>query len=126
MISIVIPGAPITKKNSQQIIRRANGAPCIIPSKQYKVYAKQCAEYLKDYQLNIEYPVNVKCIYYVAKKYRVDLTNLMAATHDILVEHGVLKDDNCNIIKTVDGSYVTYDRNNPRVEITITEARIEE
>ena len=54
-------------------------------------------------------------------KRRVDLTNLMEATHDILVHCGVLADDNSKIIVSVDGSRVEYDKNNPRTEIEITE-----
>ena len=49
------------------------------------------------------------------------MTNLMEATHDILVHCGVLADDNSKIIVSVDGSRVEYDKNNPRTEIEITE-----
>ena len=59
-------------------------------------------------KLGINCPVNIKCIYYRQTKRRVDLTNLLAATHDLLVESGVLADDNCNIIVSVDGSRVYY------------------
>ena len=46
--------------------------------------------------------------------------NLEASIHDILVEVGILADDSRDIIATTDGSMVLYDKNNPRVEITIT------
>lgn len=91
----------------------------IIPSKQYKEY-----EELALWQLPKVYyhaPVNVKCVYYMNAKRKVDLTNLMEATHDILVKGGVLADDNCTIIVSTDGSCVKYDKENPRVEIEITE-----
>ena len=52
----------------------------------------------------------------------IDLTNLNEAIHDILVKAKVLMDDNRNIIASTDGSRVYWDKTNPRVEITITDA----
>lgn len=118
---IVIPGAPITKKNSQQIlVNKRTGRPFISPSKQYKEYKKNCAEYLGGYTAPIGYEVNLKCVYYMPTRRRVDLVNLLEATSDILVDFGILEDDNSKIIKSVDGSRVEYDKANPRVEIEIT------
>jgi hypothetical protein len=37
-----------------------------------------------------------------------------------LVDAQVIKDDNSSIVASHDGSRVEYDRDNPRVEITIT------
>ena len=56
---------------------------------------------------------------------RVDQVNLLEATLDILVEYGVLADDNSNIVVSHDGSRVLYDKNNPRTEITITDVEKE-
>lgn len=120
MLRIVIPLEPITKKNSQQIIvNRATGRPQIIPSKKYRQYEKDCAPFIKGKGLSINEPVTVQCVYYMKTKRRVDLTNLLEATHDILVKYKVLADDNSNIIYSVDGSRVLYDKENPRTEIEI-------
>jgi Holliday junction resolvase RusA-like endonuclease len=78
-----------------------------------------CKEYITPLKYPIDYPVNVKCVYYLDTRRATDLTNLMEATHDILVEQGILKDDNYKIIASVDGSCVHYDKNNPRTEILI-------
>lgn len=51
---------------------------------------------------------------------RVDLSNLLNSTLDILVHYGVLLDDNRNIVYSVDGSRVLYDKASPRTEIEIT------
>ena len=64
--------------------------------------------------------VNVKCLYYMQTKRRVDLNNLLEATTDVLVKYKVLEDDNSNIVVSHDGSRVLYDKENPRTEITIT------
>ena len=116
-MNITIPLNPITKKNSSQIIQ-CKGRSMIIPSKQYRQYEKDCKPYLAE--MLIDYPVNVKCLYYMPTKRKVDITNLLSATDDILVKHGVLVDDNRNIVASHDGSRVYYDKVNPRVEIEIT------
>ena len=67
----------------------------------------------------ISQTVNVKCLYFMPTARKVDLTNLLEATDDILVKAGILEDDNCTIIAGHDGSRVFIDRENPRTEIEI-------
>ena len=118
---IVIKGRPITKKNSSQIvINQKTGRPYIIPSKQYKQYEKDAGWQISCKGINIDYPVNVKCLYYMPTRHKVDLCNLLEATCDILVKYKVLADDNFNIVAGHDGSRVLYDKDNPRCEIEIT------
>ena len=118
-MNFTIPISPITKKNSQQIIyNRRYKRYMIIPSSQYKKYEKECKQYIPD--LNIDYPVNVKAVFYMPTRRRVDLSNLLEALHDIMSTYNCIKDDNCNIIYSVDGSCVKYDKENPRTEVEIT------
>lgn len=119
MISFTIPLAPITKKNSQRILKKPNGKPFIVQSEKYKEYEKACGYFVKGKGRKIDEPVTVRCIYYMPTKRRVDLTNLLEATHDILVKYEVLADDNSSIIYSVDGSRVLYDKENPRTEVKI-------
>lgn len=117
-LTITIPGTPITKKNSQQLVYA--GRPMIIPSKAYKDYRKACLAYIPpETKLGIDSAVNLRCVYYMPTRRRVDLCNLLEATCDILVDAGVLKDDNSQIVAAHDGSRVDLDREQPRVEITI-------
>ena len=90
----------------------------IIPSKLYKQYEKDCAMYIPKIK-TIDYPINLKCIYYMPTKRRVDLNNLLEATTDMLVHYKILADDNSNIVYSHDGSRVRYDKENPRTEIEI-------
>ena len=120
VIHFVIPIAPVTKKNSQRIVT-VKGRPMIIPSARYKAYEKDCGMLIKGKKLNINSPVNVKAIYYMPTRRRVDLTNLHEALHDILVKYEVLEDDNSKIIVSTDGSRVCYDKENPRTEVWIEE-----
>lgn len=119
MIAFTIPLTPITKKNSQQIIKLPDGRPCIVPSSQYRKYEREACKHLQP--LGIDYPVNVKAIYYMPTLRKVDLTNLHSALHDILVAAGVLIDDNFRIIVSTDGSRVEHDKLRPRTEVEITE-----
>lgn len=117
--SLLIPICPRTKKNHSQVIT-VGGRPRVIPSKQYTQFAKDCGYYINCKNLNIDYPVNIKCVYFMDTHRRVDLLNLLGATMDILVEYGVIQDDNSKIAVSHDGSRVEYDKANPRTEITIT------
>lgn len=118
-MKITIQLNPVTKKNSQQIIK-VNNRFMIIPSKQYKKYEKESKEFMPKLKEAINERVNVKCLYYMQTKRRVDLNNLLEATTDILVKYNILEDDNSNIVASHDGSRVLYDKENPRTEIEIT------
>ena len=126
-LRMTLAGQPATKKNSQRVIKikRKGGKGFIklLPSEAYEKYEADCLKQIDGrLKLEIGYPVNVQCVYYMKTRRAVDLSNLIEASHDILVKAGVLSDDNRNIIASVDGSRVFYDRRNPRVEITITDA----
>ena len=58
----------------------------------------------------------------MATRRRVDGLNLEEAVDDLLVEAGILADDNSRIVISHDGSRVLYDKDNPRTEITISTA----
>lgn len=118
-MEITIPIAPRTKKNSQRIVI-VRGRPIIMPSKLYKDYEKECSKYLPKTDKTIDYPVNIKCVYYMPTRRKCDLTNLLEATDDILTHYKIIEDDNYSIIFSHDGSRVFYDKDNPRTEITIT------
>lgn len=117
-MQFTIPIEPRTKKNSQQIcINQYTGKPFISPSKKYKEFERAALWYVE--QIGIDYPVNVKALFYMKTKRKVDLTNLLEALDDVLVKGGMLVDDNCEIIVAHDGSRVLYDKNNPRIEVCI-------
>lgn len=118
-MTLTLYGDPRTKKNSQRLVR-AGGRFIPLTSKAYAEYEADCLRQITgDKRKQIDCPVNVGCVYYMATKRRVDLNNLLEATTDILVKAGVLTDDNSRIVAGHDGSRVKYDKDNPRVEITI-------
>lgn len=123
MIKFTVPLAPISKKNSQQIlINQATGKPFIMPSKKFKEYEEVAAWYIPR-GIRINRPVNVKCLFYMPTKRRCDLTNLLEAIDDVMVNAGLLSDDDYTVIESHDGIRVLYDKENPRTEVYITKRK---
>lgn len=119
-IEICIPLPPVTKKNSQRIGYRTvnrKTVPFIMPSAKYKQYEEDCGVFLKP--LGIKDPVNIRALFYMPTRRKVDLTNLNEALHDALVANGTIEDDNYTIVAGTDGSRVLYDKDNPRTEVWI-------
>lgn len=113
--------APVTKKNSQQIlINKKTGRPFVTPSKKFKEYQESCGWFMPKLKKPIDCKINIKATYYMPTRRKVDITNLHSALHDVLVHYGVIADDNMTIVLSTDGSRVRYDKQNPRTEIEIT------
>lgn len=126
MIKFTIPIQPISKKNSQQILRnRQTGKPFVAPSLQFKQYEASAAWYLPKVKEPINYPVNVKCLFYMGTKRKCDLTNMLEAIDDIMVKYGIVADDNYTIIVAHDGSRVLYDKEQPRTEVYIEKIEVQ-
>ena len=116
ILTFTIPITPVTKKNHQQIVK-VKGRYIVIPSKQYNEYEKATKKFIPDAEISER--INVKALYYMPTKRRVDLTNLNEALHDCMVKHKCIQDDNSNIIFGTDGSRVLYDKDFPRTEVYI-------
>ena len=120
-MKITIPVVPRSKKNSQQIIYNPRTKrPMIIQSKLYANYERECGKFLKEYKSSIDYSINLKIEFYVPDKRKRDIANYVEAIQDILVKYEILKDDNYNIVYSLDGTRMYVDKENPRVEIEIT------
>lgn len=126
LANITILGNPKPKKNNMKFIRTKSGKTALIQTDQYYAYKEafmlQCNAQYKNRE-PISEAVNIKCVYYRGDNRKTDLVNLQNATLDILTEAGVLADDNWKIVQSMDGSRVFYDKENPRVEITIETAK---
>ena len=109
---IKIPMHTIPKKNSQQILyNNRTKRPFIQQSNRYLEFEKLCGYYLVKYKgLNINKPINLKCIFYVPDKRKRDLANLLESIQDILVKYEVIADDNYLIVQSVDGSRIIYEK----------------
>ena len=121
ILKFTIYGCPITKKNSQRIIK-VKDQFMIVPSTAYikfeKEFVRQC-RYKGVYGKELDEPLEITAIYYMPTRRRVDLTNLLEATDDALQKAKVIVDDSYKIVCSHDGSRVLFDKDNPRTEITI-------
>lgn len=79
---------------------------------------KEFGQPLKPAEIN--YPINLQCRFYTATAGRVDLSALYEGIQDVLVQVGLLQDDNYKIVASHDGSGVEKDADRPRIEVTIT------
>lgn len=122
-MKIEIPIQPITKKNHGQIIM-CKGHPIMLPSKQYIEYEKKCKQYMPILESPIDYPINLKCTFYLETRRKCDLTNLLQAICDILVKYNVIIDDNYTIIASLDGTNAIYNKENPKTIIEITKKEV--
>jgi hypothetical protein len=64
-------------------------------------------------------PINLECHFYLKSNGRVDLSALYEGIQDVLVEVGLLDDDNFKIVASHDGSGVEVDKERPRIEVVI-------
>ena len=119
----LVRAIPRTKKNSMNVyINPKTGKPIVRQSTAYRAYEEECGwQLFPRPRKPISCPVMVKEIFYMDTRRKVDLSNLIAAMDDILVKFRILEDDNCRIVIGHDGSRVRFDKDNPRIEITITE-----
>lgn len=121
MIEFTVHLTPVSKKNHQRIVtNRTTGKPFVMPSKQYKEYESAALWFIPKIDKPIDYPVNVKCLFYMPTKRTCDLPNMLNCIDDVMVKAGLLKDDNYKIIAGHDYSRVLYCKENPRTEVYIT------
>ena len=129
-LTFEIPYEPRTKKNHQMIAGSGGRCPyCGKFQKQFIRQGKAHDQYtIKAYphlrpkpDTPINTPVNIKYLFYMGTKRKVDALNLAAAADDLLVLADILEDDNSKIIKGHDGTRVLYDKDRPRTEIIITD-----
>lgn len=121
-MNLTLLGNPVTKKNSQRIFKTKSGRPFVKPSEAFERYQEAAGVFIPPaVRKGLRGPVNVKCVYFMQTRRKVDLVNLLEATLDVLVHYGVIADDNCSVVASVDGSLVKYDKERPRVEIEIEE-----
>lgn len=86
------------------------------PSKKYKAWLAKCPEL---HRLGIDEPVKITYVFAWPDRRRRDGQNYMKATLDYLVNCGVLKDDNWDIVTSEEWKHVGVDKANPRVEVVI-------
>lgn len=123
-ITVSLKGRIPSKKNSKQMIH-AKGRVFFIPSKQYAEWHREQSKELtetkrlKSAQLPIqEATIEMKITF--PDNIRADLTNKAESVMDLLVDNGILEDDNHKVCKKVVIESGGVDKQNAGVRITIT------
>lgn len=121
---VVIPGRPITKKNSGRLIR-AKGRVIPIPSKAVEKWTRAAVKDIRAAARRaglspMAWPVSMRALFFrsVSVDAPGDLQNYINAACDALQHGGAVTND--QFIRAHDGSRLRYDKARPRVEITLS------
>lgn len=120
-MNFTILGPPRTKKTSNRIVtRKRDGRQFVIPSSANESWTKAAVKQLREQFEGqaIDAPVNLAAVVYREKNLG-DLIGYLQAIADALQAAEVVTND--RLIVGFDGSRMTKDATNPRVELTLTE-----
>lgn len=95
LFSIFIPGRPVSKKNTQRVVRR-HGLTLVVYSKQFKDWEKEALLLLRnDWKGSapISEPMHIDLVFNLPDRRQCDVSNLLEAPQDALTKAGVIKDD---------------------------------
>lgn len=123
MIKITIKGDVPSKKNSRNIFVRG-GKPVNIPSKRYKEWHELAFWEVKRQIKNLDIPNEplwILATFFPRTKRRFDLSNAFESVADLLVDAGIISDDNCYVLPRVSLLFGGVDKENPRVDIEVSE-----
>jgi len=106
-----------SKKNSKQIIY-VQGRPLIISSKGYQKWHRSAQNQLYGVKSLLELS-SITLTFYPSTRRKSDLTNKAESVMDLLVDTGVIPDDNWFVCPKVVLQFGGIDKVKPRVEIII-------
>lgn len=116
-MTLTLKGDVPSKKNSRVIFWR-NGRPFSVPSANHKEWHDDNLWLLK--RKKAETPCRMHMVFYPSTKRKSDLTNKAESVADLLVDGGVIPDDNWFVVSHIVLSLGEVDKKNPRVEVTLT------
>lgn len=122
MEKITILGQTPSKKNSRINTRSGRS----FPSKRYTEWHKSASEQLGRVEgspgIGIIAKKTINYMFYVQDARRRDVSNMIESINDLLVDIGILEDDDWKHVR-IGYADAEIDRNNPRCELTIKSDR---
>ena len=115
---ITLKGRIPSKKNSRCLFVR-RGKLFNIPSKAYSEWHKEASAQLCSFVGSLKDIVFIQLDFYATDKRSSDLTNKSESVMDLLVDNGILEDDNWWVISKIGLNFLGVDKLNPRCEIHI-------
>lgn len=119
MLKIILNGTPPSKKNSKIIICRSS-RPLLLPSKSYTAWHDEQMWLLKKYKQKFQF-ARLVITFFSGDKRLYDLTNKAESIMDLLVDAGILLDDNYSVVPDLHLVYGGIAPKNPHVIIEIYE-----
>lgn len=116
--NLIIKGRVPSKKNSRVNCRSGRS----FPSRKYTSWHKSASDQILWKNRAIS-ECFVRVFFWMPDNRRADLTNKAESIMDLLVDNGVIEDDNWKVVKSVCLDCMGVDKNNPRVEIEIIETK---
>jgi hypothetical protein len=120
--SLSILGDVPSKKNSKQIIY-VRGRPIIIPSKNHKTWHTNAQNQLYGSK-SLSGLSGITLTFYPSTRRKSDLTNKAESVMDLLVDCGIIPDDNWFEVPKVVLQFGGIDKQNPRCEILINQTNV--
>lgn len=114
---MTIYGEVPSKKNTRIPVTRGSYT-FMIPGKTYKAWHALAVPQVP--KCRVESPTAVTMTFYAKTKRKADLTNRAESVMDLLVDCGVLEDDNYFAVPKVTLVFAGVDKEQPRVEIDFT------
>ena len=123
-IRLTLFGDVPSKKNSKRVFRHPRtGRTVVLSSKGHDAWHSAnisrligCSERVDETQV-----VELSVIMFYATTRRKDLDNALASVQDLLVDAGILPDDDFRHVVRVSAEFGGIDRANPRVDVEIHE-----
>lgn len=111
---ITIYGSTPSKKNSRILFLR-KGSLVNIPGKVYVTWKKEAEKQLLGVRTKLG--SSLRLVFFSKDARKWDLTNRAESVMDVLVDCGLLIDDNYSVVSRLVLEYGGIDRSSPRVEI---------
>lgn len=119
MLKIILNGTPPSKKNAKIIVCRGS-RPLVLPSKNYTAWHDEQMWLLKKYKQKFQF-ARLVITFFSGDKRLYDLTNKAESIMDLLVDAGILADDNYSVVADLHLVYGGIAPKSPHVIIDIYE-----
>ena len=113
-MTITITGHIPSKKNSKRLVRGR-----LISSKAYMKWHDEKMWEMKQYKAPKHFFGTVRLTFYARDKRKNDLTNKAESIMDLLVDSGILPDDNWYEVPRLYMEFKGIEKDNPRCEVTL-------
>lgn len=126
-VTIFIPGQTPSKKNSKQIVLPGDGRRRVISSRFYADWEKDALLRLRRSELvgyPWKYPLRAGFHYVRESRRKFDYNNMNQGPADILVQTGIIKDDDMNHIIPNGNLSWEVNKDRPGVYITLEEVEV--